>query len=164
MAVSEAEQARKRTIEIIADRYQKQFKYLKSKKCLRQKNGDFTFDISFTGSKYGDLRVFVSVETSIAPPESNCIFISPLVNLTRKYKSIDSYNVLTAGEQERVIEEICRYIDEYVVPFFARFQHIEVLASEVSKQGFLPHRKNWDRFSLTTKRFLELYPSESNQL
>lgn len=158
MAVSEAEQARQQTIQIIAERYQPLFKYLKSKKCLRQKNGDFTFDISFTGSKYGELRVFVSVETSIAPPDANCIFISPIVNLTRKYKKIDSYHVITISERERVIEEICRYIDEFVLPFFARFENIEVLSQEVSKQGFLPHRKNWDRFSLTTKRFLELYP------
>lgn len=47
----------------------------------------------------------------------------------------------TETERERVIQEIVEDIDAYALPFFKRFEDVEALAEQVSKSGFLPHRK-----------------------
>ncbi|KAF6610779.1 hypothetical protein H6F38_31440, partial [Paenibacillus sp. EKM208P] len=84
-------------------------------------------------------------------------FHSELIALTKKYTENRDYLVSTEAERERVIQEIIEDIYTFALPFFKRFEHVETLAEQVHKSGFLPHRKRFDKFNPLTKRFIDFY-------
>lgn len=47
-------------------------------------------------------------------------------------------------ERERSIREISEQIQEYALPFFARFSDLETLLDDIEREGFYPHRKGFD--------------------
>lgn len=47
-------------------------------------------------------------------------------------------------ERERSIREISEQIQEYALPFFARFSDLETLLDGIEREGFYPHRKGFD--------------------
>ena len=47
-------------------------------------------------------------------------------------------------ERERSIQEISGQIQDYALPFFARFSNLPKLLDDVEQEGFFPHRKGVD--------------------
>lgn len=47
-------------------------------------------------------------------------------------------------ERERSIREISEQIQEYALPFFARFSDLETLVEDVEREGFYSQRKGFD--------------------
>ena len=47
-------------------------------------------------------------------------------------------------ERERSIQEISGQIQDYALPFFARFSNLPKLLDDVEQEGFFPHRKGFD--------------------
>jgi len=54
------------------------------------------------------------------------------------------FAALTMLERERSIWEISQQIQEYALPFFARFSELPKLLDDVEREGFFPHRKGFD--------------------
>ena len=67
-----------------------------------------------------------------------------IARLTRRYDGWPHYEVSTMLERERSIREISQQIQEYALPFFARFSDLETLLDDVEREGFYPHRKGFD--------------------
>lgn len=61
----------------------------------------------------------------------------PLPPLCRKYRK-------SKMERERSIQEIFGQIQEYALPFFARFSDLRTLLDDVEREGFFLHRKGVD--------------------
>ena len=47
-------------------------------------------------------------------------------------------------DRERSIQEISGQIQDYALPFFARFSNLPKLLDDVEQEGFFPHRKGVD--------------------
>ena len=115
------------------------FKHRKSKKDIYMADDNFIYRIWFQPSmKYGgSIRfiVHVSVES-----ENGVIFATTLANLTKREQTLVWHDVTMLYERERVILEIHNQVNEFAIPFFKRFENIDLLIEEVSEYGFLPHR------------------------
>jgi len=144
---------------IIATPFLNDFKYLKSRKVLKKETKEFIFEIYFGATKYGALKVYIIVESKKIKKKYNtgACFHSELIALTKKYTENRDYLVSTEAERERVIQEIIEDIYTFALPFFKRFEHVEILAEQVHNSGFLPHRKRFDKFNPLTKRFIDFY-------
>jgi len=130
------------------------FKYRKSKKDIYKTDNNFTYKIWFQPSvkNGGSTRfiVHVSVESEKLAawrkskhnnPNSNGLIISTtLVNLTRRDQTLGWYDVATPIERKRVISEILAQINDFAIPFFKRFENVDLLIDEIREQGFIPHR------------------------
>ena len=60
------------------------------------------------------------------------------------YDDFPRYEVSTLLERERSIQEISGQIQDYALPFFARFSDLPKLLDDVEREGFFPHRKGFD--------------------
>lgn len=67
-----------------------------------------------------------------------------IARLTRRYDDFPRYEVSTLLERERSIQEISGQIQDYALPFFARFSNLPKLLDDVEQEGFFPHRKGVD--------------------
>ena len=67
-----------------------------------------------------------------------------IARLTRRYDDFPRYEVSTLLERERSIQEISGQIQDYALPFFARFSDLSKLLDDVEREGFFPHRKGFD--------------------
>ena len=67
-----------------------------------------------------------------------------IARLTRRYDDFPRYEVSTLLERERSIQEISGQIQDYALPFFARFSDLPKLLDDVEREGFFPHRKGFD--------------------
>ena len=61
-----------------------------------------------------------------------------------RYDDFPRYEVSTLLERERSIQEISGQIQDYALPFFARFSDLPKLLDDVEREGFFPHRKGFD--------------------
>jgi len=130
------------------------FKHRKSKKDIYRADDNFIYRIWFQPSiKYGgSIRfiVHVAVESekialwrkeNTSNPEANGIILeTTLANLTKREQTLVWHEVASPHERERVISEIQNQIDEFAIPFFKRFENIDLLVEEIGEKGFLPHR------------------------
>lgn len=67
-----------------------------------------------------------------------------IARLTRRYDDFPRYEVSTLLERERSIQEISGQIQDYALPFFARFSDLSKLLDDVEREGVFPHRKGFD--------------------
>lgn len=67
-----------------------------------------------------------------------------IARLTHRYDDFPRYEVSTLLERERSIQEISGQIQDYALPFFARFSNLPKLLDDVEQEGFFPHRKGFD--------------------
>ena len=74
----------------------------------------------------------------------NFIVGTSIAQLTRRYDDFPRYEVSTLLERERSIQEISGQIQDYALPFFARFSDLSKLLDDVEREGFFPHRKGFD--------------------
>ena len=61
-----------------------------------------------------------------------------IARLTRRYDDFPRYEVSTLLERERSIQEISGQIQDYALPFFARFSNLPKLLDDVEQEGFFP--------------------------
>jgi len=130
------------------------FKHRKSKKDICRADDNFIYRIWFQPSiKYGgSIRFIVHVsiesekmvlwrkETYQNPNVNGVILETTLANLTKREQTLVWHDVAPPHERERVISEIHNQINEFAIPFFKRFDDIDLLIEEISDKGFLPHR------------------------
>ena len=128
------------------------FKHRKSKKDIYRADDNFIYRIWFQPSYRGSIRfiVHVSVESekmtlwrkeTYQNSDANGIILeTTLANLTKREQTLGWHDVATLHERERVIAEINNQINEFAIPFFKRFDDIDVLIEEICDKGFLPHR------------------------
>ena len=67
-----------------------------------------------------------------------------IARLTHRYDDFPRYEVSTLLERERSIQEISGQIQDYALPFFARFSNLPKLLDDVEQEGFFPPRKGFD--------------------
>ncbi|MGX1569491.1 hypothetical protein [Paenibacillus terrae] len=144
---------------IITSPFLNEFKYLKSKKILKKEMKEFIFEIYFGATKYGALKVYITVESKEIKKQcgTGACFHSELIALTKRYTENTDYHVSAETERERVIQEIIEDITTFALPFFKRFEDVETLAEQVHKSGFLAHRKRFNKFNPLMKRFVDFY-------
>lgn len=61
-----------------------------------------------------------------------------IARLTHRYDDFPRYEVSTLLERERSIQEISGQIQDYALPFFARFSNLPKLLDDVEQEGFFP--------------------------
>lgn len=133
------------------------YKYRKSKNDIYKKEGIFVFTFWFQPSiKFGSTNFIVHFDVSSPVYAQWCnekegregalggIVGTTIARLTRRYDDWPTYDVFTMLERERSIREISEQIQQYALPFFARFSDLETLLDDVEREGFFPHRKNFD--------------------
>lgn len=133
------------------------YKCRKSKNDIYKKDGIFVFSFWFQPSIRFSSTTFL-VHFDVSSPvfaqwcneKEGCsnslggIVGTSLARLTKRYNDWPSYEVSTILERERSIREISEQIQEYALPFFARFADLETLLDDVEREGFFPHRKRFD--------------------
>lgn len=99
--------------------------------------------------------------------EDDCIdsvIIDTITRLTRQNNDWKDYWVDTFMERERVIKEISDQINQYALPFFERFSNLEQLIEDVERDGFLPHRKKFEKYHAEEKSgFVECFREYCNR-
>ena len=133
------------------------YKYRKSKNDIYKKDGIFVFSFYFSPSiRFGSttFTAFFDVSSpAIAQWRSeqegteeiyDGIVGTSIARLTRRYDDFPRYEVSTLLERERSIQEISGQIQDYALPFFARFSDLSKLLDDVEREGFFPHRKGFD--------------------
>ena len=131
-----------------------EFKHRKSKKDIYKADNNFAYKIWFQPSvKNGGSTKFIvhiSVESEKLmlwrkskydnPNANGTIITTTLANLTKRQQTLDWYDVSSSFERTRVISEISEQVNNFALPFFKRFEDIDLLINEIGEQGFLPHR------------------------
>lgn len=133
------------------------YKYRKSKNDIYKKDGIFVFSFWFQPSiRFGSATFWAHFDVSSPVFAQWCnarkggsdslggIVGTFLARLTRRYNDSPIYEVSTMLECERSIREISEQIQEYALPFFARFSDLKTLLDDVEREGFFPHRKGFD--------------------
>ena len=133
------------------------YKYRKSKNDIYKKDGIFVFSFWFQPSiRFGSTTFLAHLDVSSPVFAQWCnekkgqddaagsIVGTSLARLTKRYDDWPSYEVSTMLERERSIWEISQQIQEYALPFFARFSELPKLLDDVEREGFFPHRKGFD--------------------
>ena len=133
------------------------YKYRKSKNDIYKKDGIFVFSFYFSPSiRFGSTTFTATFHVSspvIAQWRSeqegtedtyDGIVGTSIARLTRRYDDFPRYEVSTLLERERSIQEISGQIQDYALPFFARFSDLPKLLDDVEREGFFPHRKGFD--------------------
>ncbi|WP_311078626.1 hypothetical protein [Paenibacillus polymyxa] len=105
---------------------------------MKKETKEFIFEISYGATKYSALKVYIIVESKRIKKKysTGACFHSELIALTKRLLKISTLSCC---------------------PFFKQFEHVETLAEQVHKSGFLPHRKRFDKFNPLTKRFIDFY-------
>ncbi|WP_394266936.1 DUF4304 domain-containing protein [Anaerotignum sp.] len=133
------------------------YKYRKSKNDIYKKDGIFVFSFWFQPSIRFSSTTFL-VHFDVSSPvfaqwrseqegeeeAYDGIVGTSIARLTRRYNDFPRYEVATLIERERSIQEISGQIQDYVLPFFARFSDLPKLLDDVEREGFFPHRKGFD--------------------
>ncbi|MDC1808708.1 DUF4304 domain-containing protein [Bacteroides uniformis] len=135
------------------------YKYRKSRNDIIKKGSPFTFGFYFQpfirfSSICFHARFFVESDVLLQwrkqkYNEDDCIdsvIIDTITRLTRQNNDWKDYWVDTFMERERVIKEISDQINQYALPFFERFSNLEQLIEDVERDGFLPHRKKFEKY------------------
>ena len=133
------------------------YKYRKSKNDIYKKDGIFVFSFYFSPSICFGSTTFTAFFDVSSPVIAQWrseregteetydgIMGTSIARLTKRYDDWPFYGVSTMLERERSIREISEQIQEYALPFFARFSDLETLLSDVEREGFFPHRKGFD--------------------
>ena len=136
------------------------YKYRKSRNDIIKKGSPFTFGFYFQPSiRFSSIcfhaRFFVESDVLLQwrkqkYNEDDCIdsvIIDTITRLTRQNNDWKDYWVDTFMERERVIKEISDQINQYALPFFDRFSNLEQLIEDVEMDGFLPHRKKYEKYN-----------------
>ena len=131
------------------------FKYRKSRNDIVKSDERFRYLIGFQPSiKSGSTSflMYVGVESDelaawrLGHPghgQGDTVLRSWLWAITNLDPAIGlpGYEIHNPAAREQTIAKIAAQIEEYVLPFFARFQNPENLAAQVRSEGFLPHRR-----------------------
>ncbi len=130
------------------------YKYRESKNDIYKKDGIFVFSFDFSPSiRFGSTTFTATFHVSspvIAKWRSeqegtedtyDGIVGTSIARLTRRYDDFPRYEVSTLLERERSIQEISWQIQDYALPFFARFSNLPKLLDDVEREGFFPHRR-----------------------
>lgn len=133
------------------------YKYRKSKNDIYKKDGIFVFSFYFSPSiRFGSttFTAFFDVSSPViaqwrseqegTEDTYDGIVGTSIARLTRRYDDFPRYEVSTLLERERSIQEISGQIQDYALPFFARFSDLPKLLDDVEREGFFPHRKGFD--------------------
>ena len=133
------------------------YKYRKSKNDIYKKDGIFVFSFYFSPSiRFGSttFTAFFDVSSPViaqwrseqegTEETYDGIVGTSIARLTRRYDDFPRYEVSTLLERERSIQEISGQIQDYALPFFARFSDLPKLLDDVEREGFFPHRKGFD--------------------
>ena len=133
------------------------YKYRKSKNDIYKKDGIFVFSFYFSPSIRFGSTTFTSFFDVSSPVIAQWrseqegtedaydgIVSTSIARLTRRYDDFPRYEVSTLLERERSIQEISGQIQDYALPFFARFSDLPKLLDDVEREGFFPHRKRFD--------------------
>ncbi|MGQ3477538.1 hypothetical protein [Paenibacillus sp. TY11] len=83
---------------IITTPFLNDFKYLKSRKGLKKETKEFILEICFGATKYGALKVYITVESKEIKKKygSGACFHSELIALTKKYTGNRDYRIENA--------------------------------------------------------------------
>ena len=132
------------------------YKYRKSKNDIYKKDGIFVFSFYFSPSiRFGSttFTAFFDVSSPViaqwrseqegTEETYDGIVGTSIARLTHRYDDFPRYEVSTLLERERSIQEISGQIQDYALPFFARFSNLPKLLDDVEQEGF-PHRKGFD--------------------
>ena len=133
------------------------YKYRKSKNDIYKKDGIFVFSFYFSPSiRFGSttFTAFFDVSSPViaqwrseqegTEETYDGIVGTSIARLTHRYDDFPRYEVSTLLERERSIQEISGQIQDYALPFFARFSNLPKLLDDVEQEGFFPHRKGFD--------------------
>ena len=133
------------------------YKYRKSKNDIYKKDGIFVFSFYFSPSiRFGSttFTAFFDVSSPViaqwrseqegTEETYDGIVGTSIARLTHRYDDFPRYEVSTLLERERSIQEISGQIQDYALPFFARFSDLPKLLDDVEREGFFPHRKGFD--------------------
>lgn len=133
------------------------YKYRKSKNDIYKKDRIFVFRFWFQPSiRFGSTTFLAHFDVSSPvfaqwrnekESQNNAtggIVGTSLARLTKRCDDWPSYEVSTMLECERSIREISEQIQEYALPFFARFSDLETLVEDVEREGFYSQRKGFD--------------------
>ena len=85
-----------------------------------------------------------------------------IARLTRRNDDFPRYEVATLLERERSIQEISGQIQDYALPFFARFSDLPKLLDDVEREGFFPYRRGFD-VPKRNREFIECFPGVSEK-
>ena len=120
------------------------YKYRKSKNDIYKKDGIFVFSFYFSPSiRFGSttFTAFFDVSSPViaqwrseqeGTEETNDGIVgTSIARLTRRYDDFPRYEVSTLLERERSIQEISGQIQDYALPFFARFSDLPKLLDDV---------------------------------
>ena len=130
------------------------YKYRKSKNDIYKKDGIFVFSFYFSPSiRFGSttFTAFFDVSSPViaqwrseqqGPEEAyDGIVGTSIARLTRRYDDFPRYEVSTLLERERSIQEISGQIQDYALPFFARFSDSAEAAGRCGTGGVLSPSK-----------------------
>ena len=119
------------------------YKYRKSKNDIYKKDGIFVFSFYFSPSiRFGSttFTAFFDVSSPViaqwrseqegTEDTYDGIVGTSIARLTRRYDDFPRYEVSTLLERERSIQEISGQIQDYALPFFARFSDLSKLLVE----------------------------------
>ena len=133
------------------------YKYRKSKNDIYKKDGIFVLSFYFSPSiRFGSTTFTAFFDVSfpvIAQWRSeregteetyDGTMGTSIAWLTKRYDDWPFYGVSTMLERERSIREISEQIQEYALPFFARFSDLPKLLDDVEREGFFSRRKGFD--------------------
>lgn len=133
------------------------YKYRKSKNDIYKKDGIFVYSIWFQPSiSFSSTTFWAHFDVSSPIFAQWCnekegsndslggIVGTTIARLTRRNNDFPAYNIAAMIERERCIQEISEQIQDYVLPFFARFADLETLLKDIEREGFFPHRKGFD--------------------
>ncbi len=127
------------------------YKYRKSKNDIYKKDGIFVFSFYFSPSiRFGSttFTAFFDVSSPViaqwrseqegTEETYDGIVGTSIARLTHRYDDFPRYEVSTLLERERSIQEISGQIQDYALPFFARFSNLPKLLDDVEQEGFFP--------------------------
>ena len=133
------------------------YKYRKSKNDIYKKDGIFVFSFYFSPSiRFGSttFTAFFDVSSPViaqwrseqegTEDTYDGIVGTSIARLTRRYDDFPRYEVSTLLERERSIQEISGQIQDYALPFFARFSDLPKRTMHYrSLPGFPTCRSSW---------------------
>ena len=148
------------------------FKHRKKEKDIYKYDVNFTYRIWFQPDHRGSTRfiVHISIESEKMARwrdakyahTDGVVFTTRLDNLTARAQVGGWYDISTLSERERVISEILKQVNEFAIPYFKKFENIDLCIDEIKKQGFLPHRigtkqRKWDIYKKIELDFIQCF-------
>ena len=127
------------------------YKYRKSKNNIYKKDGIFVFSFYFSPSiRFGSttFTAFFDVSSPViaqwrseqegTEETYDGIVGTSIARLTHRYDDFPRYEVSTLLERERSIQEISGQIQDYALPFFARFSNLPSCWTMWNRRGSSP--------------------------